>query len=167
MERGTDCMSQSDSDEGEEESYSLRPMPHRIIDVRTQPGSSHSMNQPHSGHLTVRPAAAEFQPPAPPVNQLEQPGQIQEVPEACETVCDDPEGVEPVQEQEELVLRRSERTVRPREMLTYQSLGQPSYQHFRPGVQAVTYHPPFQNDLLPYPAYLAWHPYLRPVLWGY
>ena len=165
--RDSDCMSQSDSDEGEEESYSLRPMPHRIIDVRTQPGSSHSMNQPHSGHLTVRPAAAEFQPPAPPVNQLEQPGQIQEVPEACETVCDDPEGVEPVQEQEELVLRRSERTVRPREMLTYQSLGQPSYQHFRPGVQAVTYHPPFQNDLLPYPAYLAWHPYLRPVLWGY
>ena len=94
--RDSDCMSQSDSDEGEEESYSLRPMPHRIIDVRTQPGSSHSMNQPHSGHLTVRPAAAEFQPPAPPVNQLEQPGQIQEVPEACETVCDDPEAVEPV-----------------------------------------------------------------------
>ena len=163
-QRCSDAMSRSDSDESEEESYTLRPIPHHIIDIGMQPGSSHSMSQPRSGQSTLRPLVAEFQPPVLPVNQLEQPAQVQGVPEVCENVGNDLEGAELVQEQEELMPRRPERTVRPREMLTYQSLGQPSYQ---PVVHAVTYHPPFLNDLLPYPSYLAWQPHQTPVLWGY
>ncbi len=77
-------------------------------------------------------------------------------------------GVEPVAQPmngEDITLRRSARAVKPKEMFTYNQLGQPTYLPWRPGVNAM--HTCVLYPIHTYPVLPDASHYPSPLVWAY
>ena len=80
-----------------------------------------------------------------------------EMPEEMVEPGAEPQGGEPT--------RRSTRTVKPRERFTYEQFGQPSYQPWRPGANAMFPYVPY--PMTPYPVLPETYYYPSPTVWSY
>lgn len=178
---------QESDDSAEEEgcSYNLRRLP-----VYTRRTVRHQTPQPEP-HSSLRVVAQEFQ----PLRQATEPGEVYQQEEAVPVVVPahaptpaDTEPARDVQEQplmddneddtgpgvpegmvepgkEELPARRSTRMVKPRERFTYEHFGQPSYQPWRPGTNAMFTCVPY--PMTPYPVLPETYYYPTPTIWTY
>lgn len=149
----------SDASDEEEYLYRLQTIPvyeKRLIRSETaQPEEQSQLRVSVSEFQPVRREAVEqepvvtsqsvqepAQPEACPVEEIrEEPEVDNGNQEVLQEVEDEPEAGQPGGE--EPTVRRSSRAARPREMFTYNNLGWPSYQPWRPGANAVFQYEPY------------------------
>lgn len=184
----SDTLENESSDSGEEEEYACNPRPVPVYE-RGKVILKQSHHEPDSD---LQVAAPEFHPehlraePDNPQSYKQHPRFV--TPESLQAIDDllpslDPQeqlddciagrshedtdlGVEPFAQPvngEDITLRRSARAVKPKEVFTYNQMGQPTYQPWRPGANAMhacvmypihTY--PIMPDACHYPSPLVW-----------
>ncbi|XP_051787517.1 uncharacterized protein LOC127529082 [Erpetoichthys calabaricus] len=167
------------SDEEAETSYGPHRLPSFPAHVRSEVIESESHSRLRAKAREVYPEPREPRQPDrnPSQGTSREQGLEMETSVAEPQVGNIDEAVEPTNGQEDLAtehqsdregdtLRRSARTVRPREVFTYHRLGQPSYQPWNPGVHAVIQNPMYllPSPTIMYPAYPGFDYYLRPLV---
>jgi len=109
------------------------------------------MQQPYETDPVAEPDSVQMpvQVTTPPAEELQEEPAMDDILEdaGSEEQVDNSEPATGPSDDEMLPVRKSTRAMKPREMLTYNHLGQPSYQPWRPGanlmVACVPYHMPF------------------------
>lgn len=167
-------------DSEEEETYNLRSWSQPVSRPEPQPGIPLMIHQRPPSNL--RAAAREFRPERPGAGL--QPEEVlpdvepdmgqrkdewdepdMEVPVEGHNNLQDPRHA-PTQDEEVPGLRRSLRTPKPREMLTYINPGQPTYQQLRPEANAVMFDPTgIQNEMLYPVVHIPFYP--KQIVWSY
>lgn len=164
-----------DSTDNSEEEYTDQPVPcYRLM--RSQPTGHHHTKSHSQTEQRLNVRASEFH----PVSREDMDTQDEEenVPQdgACEDVTvekehqreqqpdrllDDLVAREDEHQAEAEAVRRSQRSSQPRQILTYGSLGQPSYQQWGPGVNSLVPRYPLPDHLstVPLTYYTPSHPY--------
>lgn len=178
---------EQDSDNSDEEEYScrLRKIPvyekRQVISQTAQPETQSQLRVSASDFQPVRREPVEREPVVTP-ESVQEPAQpdarpVEEIHEETEVDDGNQEELQEVEADpeagqhgaEQPAARRSSRAAKPREVFTYNNFGQPSYQPWRPGANAVfRYEPYFMPgngmacQVIPEACY-----YPRQVIWTY
>ncbi|KAJ8368691.1 hypothetical protein SKAU_G00087190 [Synaphobranchus kaupii] len=156
---------------------SLNPSAHEFQPVKNVPADKEPVTEQEQAHIPVQQEqVAEPEPAHMPAHQqaptvlqsVDGAETYQDVNDVQQEHCEVEEETEPEPPGEQTV-RRSSREPRPRGMFTYNSLGQPSYQPFMPGVNSVFQCVPYlmSSAGMPRLVFLDTNYVPRPVVWTY